>query len=53
MKIMTEREYRERMFDAIERADRERRLERDMLDVQATLYELKTRIERLEHKEGE
>lgn len=53
MKIMTEREYRERLFDAIERADRERRMERDMLDVQGTLYDLKCRIERLERKEGE
>lgn len=53
MKIMTEREYRERMFDAIERADKERRLERDVLDIQGTLYELKARIERLERKEGE
>lgn len=52
MKIMTEREYRERLFDAIERADRERRMERDMLDVQSTLYELKVRIEKLERKEG-
>ena len=53
MKIMTEKEYRERLFEAIERADRERRLERDMLDVQGTLYELKCRIERLECKENE
>ena len=53
MKIFTEKEYRERLFEAIERADRERRLERDMLDVQHTLYELKCRIERLERKENE
>ena len=53
MKILTEKEYRERLFEAIERADRERRLERDMLDVQGTLYDLKCRVERLERKESE
>ena len=53
MKIFTEREYRERLFEEIEKAEKMRRLERDLLDVQSELYEIKRRIAKLEGKENE
>jgi predicted nucleic acid-binding Zn-ribbon protein len=53
MKIFTEREYRERLFEEIEKAEKMRRLERDLLDVQGELYEIKRRIAKLEGKESE
>lgn len=50
MKIFTEREYREKLFEEIEKEGRARRLERELLDIQGDLYELKRRVDILEHK---
>lgn len=50
MKILSEREYRERLFEEREKADREQRLNNDLIDIRHEIYELKCRIEQLEHK---
>lgn len=53
MRIFTERAYRERLFEERERAEKERRLDHTLLDIQHDLFELKCRVEQLEHKESE
>ena len=53
MRIFTERAYRERLFEERERADKERRLDHTLLDIQQDLFELKCRVEQLERKESE
>ena len=48
MRIFTEREYRERLFEEREKAEKENRLDRNLLNIQQELFELKCRIEALE-----
>ena len=50
MKIFTERAFRERLFEERERTEREQRLDRNLMEIQHELFDLKCRIEGLEHK---
>ena len=50
MKIFTEREYRERLFEEREKAEKEARLDRNLLNIQQELFELKCRIDALERQ---
>ena len=51
MKIFTEMAFRERLFEERERTERETRLDRSLMEIQHELFDLKCRIEQLEHKE--
>ena len=53
MKIFTERAYRERLFEEREKTEKEERLDRTLLKFEHELYDLRCRIEQLEHKESE
>lgn len=53
MRIFTERAYRERLFEERERTEKEQRLDRNLMDIQHELFDLKCRIEQLEFKENE
>ena len=50
MKIFTERAFRERLFEEKERTEKEQRLDRNLMEIQHELFDLKCRIEQLEHK---
>ena len=50
MRIFTERAFRERLFEERERAEKEQRLNRNLMEIQHELFDLKCRIEQLEHK---
>lgn len=50
MKIFTEREFRERLFEERERTEKEQRLDRSLMEIQHELFDLKCRIEQLEYK---
>lgn len=53
MKIFTERAYRERLFEEREKTEKEVRLDRTLLNLEHELFDLKCRVEQLEHKESE
>ena len=50
MRIFTERAFRERLFEERERTEKEERLNRNLLKIEQELFDLKCRIEQLEHK---
>lgn len=50
MKIFSERAYRERLFEEREKAEKERRIDHTLLDIQQDLFELKCRIDQLEQR---
>ena len=50
MKIFTESAFRERLFEERERTEKEERLNRNLLNVEQELFDLKCRIEQLERK---
>ena len=50
MRIFTERAFRERLFEERERTEKEQRLDRNLMEIQHELFDLKCRIEQLEHK---
>lgn len=50
MRIFTERAFRERLFEERERTEKEERLNRNLMEIQHELFDLKCRIEQLEHK---
>ena len=50
MKIFTEMAFRERLFEERERTEKEQRLDRNLMEIQKELFDLKRRIEQLEYK---
>lgn len=50
MRIFTERAFRERLFEERERTEKEQRLDRNIMEIQQELFDLKCRIEQLERK---